>query len=53
MFDHVLKVWNKFEMKMMKYYHELYLKCEVLLFTDVFENFRNNTLKNDHAQVII
>ena len=30
----------------MKYYHDLYLKCDVLLLADVFEVFRNNSLKN-------
>ena len=30
----------------MKDYHDLYLKCEVLLLVDVFEKFRNNSLKN-------
>ena len=35
-YDHVLKVWKKFEMKTMKYYHDLYLKCVVLLVADVF-----------------
>ena len=30
----------------MKDCHVLYLKCGVLLLTDVFENFRNNGLKN-------
>ena len=45
-YEHVLKVWNKFEMKMMKYYHDLYLKCDILLLADVFEKFRNNSLKN-------
>ena len=38
-YDHVLKVWNKFEMKTMKDYHNLYL-------ADVFEKFRNNSIKN-------
>ena len=43
---HVLSVRNKFAMKTMKNYHDLYLKCDVFLLTDVFENFRNNNLKN-------
>ena len=42
----VLKVWNKVEMKTMKNYHDLYLKCDVLLLAKVFEKFRNNNLKN-------
>ena len=45
-YDHALKVWSKFEMKMMKDYHDLYLKYDVLLLGDVFEKFRNNGLKN-------
>ena len=44
-YEHNLNIWNKFEMKTMKDYHELYLKC-VLLLADVFEKFRNNSLKN-------
>ena len=45
-YDQVLKVWNKFEIKMMKDHHDLYLKYDVLLLADVFEQFRNNSLKN-------
>ena len=30
----------------MKYYHDLYLKCNVLLLAYVLEKFRSNTLKN-------
>ena len=41
---HVLKVWNKFEMKTDERYHDLYLKCEVLLLADAFEKFKNNSL---------
>ena len=33
-------------MNTMKDYHDLYLKWDVLLLTDVFENFRNNSLIN-------
>ena len=33
-------------MKTMKDYQDLYLKCDVSLFVDVFEKFRNNSLKN-------
>ena len=32
-------------MKTMKDYHDLYLKREVLLLTDVSEKFRNNSIK--------
>ena len=44
-YEHVLKVWNKFVMKTMKH-HDLYLKCDALLLADIFEKFRNNSLKN-------
>ena len=34
-------------MKTMKDYHDLYLKYDILLLADVFEKFRNNSLKNN------
>ena len=45
-YERVLKVLNKFEMKTIKNYHNLYLKCDVLLLADVFEHFRKNSLKD-------
>ena len=33
-------------MKTMKDYNDLYVKCDVLLLRDVFEKFRNSSLKN-------
>ena len=33
-------------MKTTKDYHNLYLKCDVLLLVDAFEKFRNNSLEN-------
>ena len=40
------KNYEKWKMKTMKNYHNLYLKCDVLSEADVFEKFRNNSLKN-------
>ena len=45
-YEHVLNVYNKFKIKTMKDYHDLYLKCDVLLLADVFEKSRNNSFKN-------
>ena len=33
-------------MKTMKYYHELYLKCDILLLDDVLKKLINNSVKN-------
>ena len=45
-YKHALNVWNVFKMKTFKDYHELYNETDVLLLADVFENFRDNSLKN-------
>ena len=45
-YEHVLNVCNKFETKRLKDYHDLPLKCDFLLLADVFEKFKNNSLKN-------
>ena len=40
------KVWETFEMKNVEDYHNLYNRVDVLLLTDVFENFRDICIKN-------
>ena len=41
-YEHALKIFKKTEAKTMKGHLDLYLKYDVLLLADVFENIRNN-----------
>ena len=45
-FDHAQRIWKEFGVKNLGEYHDLYLKSDVLLLADVFEEFRNVCLKN-------
>lgn len=37
---HAQSVWKSFSIKNIGQYHDLYVKCDVLKFADVFQNFR-------------
>ena len=42
---HAERVWKDFEIKNVAEYHDLYLKSDTLLLSDVFKNFRKMCLQ--------
>ena len=44
-YDHARKIWKAFNIKTMGEYHDLYLKSDMLLLADVFENVRKTCVE--------
>ena len=44
-YKHAQDVWNKFKLKTMGEYHNLYLTSDIILLADVFENFRKTCMQ--------
>ena len=50
-YEHAQKVWNAFNSKSMRDYHDLYCKSDVLQLTDVFE-YQRKSLMSSHEGLI-
>ena len=45
-YEHAQKVWKEFKLKNLGKYHDLYLKIDTLLLSNIFEAFRNTSLQH-------
>ena len=44
-YEHVKKVWERFKIRNLGEYHDLYVQCDTFLLADVLENLRNKRIK--------
>ena len=44
-YKHSKEIWNSFKLQNIVQYHDLYLKMDILLLADVFENFRKTCME--------
>ena len=45
-YEHAVRVWKEFKLNNMGEYHDLYLRTDVVLLADVFEQFRQVCMDN-------
>ena len=45
-YEHAKKVWDEFDLRNLGDYHDLYLKTDLILLVNVFEEFRNMCIKH-------
>ena len=45
-YERAKEIWDTFGLKTLKELHDLYMDTDVVLLADIFENFRNFSLKN-------
>jgi len=51
-YEEMKNIWNCFECQNLGEFLEIYLESDVLMLTDIFENFRNECLKNFHLDPV-